>query len=874
MTHPVPEWAGTAVSWAPEVVGLDPVGTVPDAGLWSTPFSDFAPLSDPIAMELRAESISQLIHGDALRCGEAECIESAGSGTGADIVAGRDRVRVHGRLREHTGGELAAMVAHLDTSVGGSLEVHAGHDDTVALAGHMRESCHGGTAVVAAVADDLAAGGGVRVTMPLDLWVHGLMGVEERAGTCAADVVVVELAGTHYEREYNGGVHMARLARFAGAMHVTAKTGFFPLMEVSCGVRNLIAGSGEGDGEPASPTPPPAEGAGTAAAAATLVRDTGRTAEGAADVGVRGQDAADLRHASALSESEAGEDLRALHQVSPDLGELLASGDGFRDIAGSADELGELNHSTDAAEQLASLRSGESVGTGGAMTAGQQQALDDLLSAIDMRVAEATGGLDTPSRTGDSVESSWTDDFVALQVYLESYTERGNTSAAEEYRRAIDHVVDEVLAAYFRFAAEGDELSSTATDADRVWEAYGELHNMLVDAQQMEDHARADDIRQALEHIDALTCQHVLDLSDIDHDGLSWAAESSSWSIGWDTPIGSDVSHGSGVGGSISGTSGSSGGSVPSNPVVHVDESNEALTITQVQVADFEGRVILTVNEYDRIRNGGVVLKVLDSNGDVLAQSEYTIHVPGHIIGLDGDLYATVVPHPERTGQAAESDGFDSPDNSTQVPDDDASPSPSPSPSPLPSPLPSPRFEDLDEVAHPDAQSLEGIPPPIDPGYERVPSPAGEGLRTAPLRLGGEHGRIGFGRQRLPEASSPGFPAEGTPGFGRAQAQEPAYLPFTQRDRLLRQLSEQRGLSRTDVFDLHDDFVRVSAARHFDRDTTGWSNMALLIGHLRMQAQFAGDQWDFYRVFSDRHHLEALINLLELLKASGNVQAP
>ena len=307
-------------------------------------------------MELRAESISQLIHGDALRYGEAERIESTGSCTGADIVAGRDRVRVHGRLREHTGRELAAMVAHLDTSVGGSLEVHAEQDDTVLLAGHMRESWHGGTAVVAAVADDLAAGGGVRVTMPLDLWVHGLMGVEERAGTCAADVVVVELAGTHYEREYNAGVHMARLARFAGAMHVTAKTGFFPLMEVSCGVRNLIAGSGEGGGEAASPPPPPAQGAGTAAAAATLARDTGRTAEWVAEVGVRGQDAAGLRHGFALPESEVGEDLRALYQVNRDLDELLASGDEFGDIARGTDELGELNHSADAAEQLASLQ--------------------------------------------------------------------------------------------------------------------------------------------------------------------------------------------------------------------------------------------------------------------------------------------------------------------------------------------------------------------------------------------------------------------------------------------------------------------------------------------------------------------------------------
>ena len=854
MTHPVPEWAGTAVAWVPEVAGLDLVGTVPDAGLWSTPFSDFAPLSDPIAMELRAESISQLIHGDALRCGEAECIESTDSGTGADIVAGRDRVRVHGRLREHTGGELAAMVAHLDTSVGGSLEVHAGHDDTVLLAGHMRESWHGGTAVVAAVADDLAAGGGVRVTMPLDLWVHGLMGVEERAGTCAADVVVVELAGTHYEREYNGGVHMARLARFAGAMHVTAKTGFFPLMEVSCGVRNLIAGSGEGGGEPASPTPPPAEGAGTAAAAATLVRDTGRTAEGAADVGVRGQDAADLRHASALSESEAGEDLRALYQVSPDIGELLASSDGFGDIAGSTDELGELNHSADAAEQLASLRSGESVGSGSAMTAGQQQALDDLLSAIDMRVAETLDESATSSRTDDAVEAGWSENFATLREYHHNYAEVGNASAAEEYRRAVGHVIDEVMATYSRFAAEGDELSPDhATDADRAQEAYGDLYNMLFDARQLEDHARADEIRQALDRIDELTSQYIFDLLEIDRDYMSWVSESSSWSIAVDTSIGpgdSTPSPSSGV-----------DGPMPSIPIVHVDDANGTPVTTHVHVADSQGRVLIDSEEYDAYRSGEAILKVVDANGDEMAHGDYTILVHNYTLGPDGGFHATVAPHPhgpERIDdQIDEPISFDSSGSYMQDLDDDAPPLP-------------PRSELEDFEAGECWLALERYRASNEAQAWSAEGATGGWSGETPGRYG-DPGRIGSGQGRLSGASSSGRRAEQVPGFGRAQAQESAYLPFSQRDRILRQLSSGRGLSNADVFELHDRFVRVSAARHFDRTTTGWEKMAGLIGHLQRQALFAGAAWDFYRAFSDKHHLEPLINLLELLKAPDNV---
>ena len=143
---------------------------------------DFLPVDDAFALEMRSETIEQLVGGDALRRGEAERIEAGRSQTNADLVAGRDRVRVHGTLHEHTGHGLAEQGAHLHTTVDGTLGVHAGNEDTVLLAGHMREVWDGGAAIVAAMTDDTAAGGGIRVTTPLDLWVHGLMGVEERIG--------------------------------------------------------------------------------------------------------------------------------------------------------------------------------------------------------------------------------------------------------------------------------------------------------------------------------------------------------------------------------------------------------------------------------------------------------------------------------------------------------------------------------------------------------------------------------------------------------------------------------------------------------------------------------------------------------------------
>ena len=189
---------------APAVTVTDPISNL-----------DFLPVDDAFAMELRSETIEQLVGGDALRRGESERIEAGCSQTNADLVAGRDRVRVHGSLHEHTGHGLAEVAAHLHTTVDGVLDVHAGNEDTVLLAGHMSDLWNGGTAIVAAMTDDTAAGGGIRVTTPLDLWVHGLMGVEERIGTCTADAVLMESSATHYEREYGPGVHAAGLAVYS-----------------------------------------------------------------------------------------------------------------------------------------------------------------------------------------------------------------------------------------------------------------------------------------------------------------------------------------------------------------------------------------------------------------------------------------------------------------------------------------------------------------------------------------------------------------------------------------------------------------------------------------------------------------------------------
>ena len=313
---------------------------------------DFLPVDDAFALEMRSETIEQLVGGDALRRGVSERIEAGRSQTNADLVAGRDRVRVHGTLHEHTGHGLAEQAAHLHTTVDGTLDVHAGNEDTVLLAGHMRDLWDGGAAIVAAMTDDTAAGGGIRVTTPLDLWVHGLMGVEERIGTCTADAVLTESSATHYEREYGPGVHAAGLAVYTGSLYQSSRSSFRPLMRVSSGVRNLIAGgdgggaggdAGAGGAPGASPPPVPAQtGAAAESASATLA--AGRRVVEAPATALDSTDALTDARRVPLEELVDSVDARAAEEM------------GEAGIVMRAEDLPELTRCADTAEQLGALR--------------------------------------------------------------------------------------------------------------------------------------------------------------------------------------------------------------------------------------------------------------------------------------------------------------------------------------------------------------------------------------------------------------------------------------------------------------------------------------------------------------------------------------
>ena len=185
--------------WTPLLGLLD--STEPEESPRDQPFTPSEGAEGTHALELRAESMLQYAERGAQRTGELDRTDVGLSDDNRDIVAGRDQAEVDGMLDEHTGHGLVVVADEVEMNVGGPLTMHAHLEDNIIMAGVMRDEFAGGTLVTAAMSDDMAAGLGLRCTAPLDVWVHGVVGMEERPGTCAADGLLFELAGTLYERE-------------------------------------------------------------------------------------------------------------------------------------------------------------------------------------------------------------------------------------------------------------------------------------------------------------------------------------------------------------------------------------------------------------------------------------------------------------------------------------------------------------------------------------------------------------------------------------------------------------------------------------------------------------------------------------------------
>ena len=484
---------------------------------------DFLPVDDAFALEFRSETIEQLVGGDAMRRGESERIEAGRSHTNADLVAGRDRVRVQGTLHEHTGHGLAEQAAHLHTTVDGTLDVHAGSEDTVLLAGHMRELWDGGAAIVAAMTDDTVAGGGIRVTTPLDLWVHGLMGVEERIGTCTADAVLMESSATHYEREYGPGVHAAGLAVYTGSLYQSSRSSFRPLIRVSSGVRNLIAaGGGEGDGggsAPAasSPPTPAAGGAGTQTASRTLCAATGagadQTPQAGVMAGVRSEDLTGIHRgddvaapARGTNVTRASGDLTGLHRGTDTAGQLRALHDAMRGTeAGAQGEEGGV------------FRFSKHDDTGSVQEACGPDVVADIrpgatVPGMDAPVLPSTvsppqpppgvkfgllGGADRPPQSAAPVA-----DFPAahrrLRELRDYYHGQSKMDIYSDFRTALKLIAEQISRKFDKLGASKAELKGRPSDIAAADQAYRILRNMADQAANEGNLLRAAEIRQAL----------------------------------------------------------------------------------------------------------------------------------------------------------------------------------------------------------------------------------------------------------------------------------------------------------------------------------------------------------------------------------------
>ena len=478
--------------WPPLLGMLD--STEPEVSPDDRPFTPSEGVERAHALELRAESMLLYAERGAQRTGELDRTEVGLSDDNRDVVAGRDQVEIDGTLEEHTGHGLVHVADNVEMNVGGPLRMHAHLEDNIIMGGVMRDEWSGGTFITAAMSDDMAAGLGLRCTAPLDVWVHGLMGMEERPGTCAADGLLLELAGTLYEREYGPSAHAALVARHSGTVVTTMKTGFRPLMKTALGVRNLIPGGGGGGGDASAspPAAPPAPGGGETAGAATL---TAAQSGGALGRGAAGSDDTDeivsvVRTVETASDTAEVEDLQ--HPASTadnldDLARVEVEGTGYQQVAEIYEQPIPLAPEQTAAEPPPGAGS-TAAGSGGK----QPPPLDHTAPGAD--------GYDFRSAYGSLHDRN--------QFYRRELNLRGNLYL-REYLGEIDKKAIALLEGL------GGSVDDVAIDnyGLRTSNVYATLETMANEAEMAGDVERLADIRAAMDQIEALVQSTLADVA-------------------------------------------------------------------------------------------------------------------------------------------------------------------------------------------------------------------------------------------------------------------------------------------------------------------------------------------------------------------------
>ena len=490
--------------WAPLLGILD--STEPEEWPGDRPFTPIEGVEGAHALELRAESMLLYCERGAQRDGELDRTEVGISDDNRDVVAGRDEVEIDGMLEEHTGHGLVHVADDVEMNVGGRLRMHAHLEDNIIMAGVMRDEFAGGTFVTAAMSDDMAAGLGIRCTAPLDVWVHGLVGMEERPGTCAADGILFEIAGTLYEREYGPSVHAALVARLQGTVVTTMKTGFRPLMKTALGVRNLIPGGGGGGGgaDASPPAAPPAPAGGEAGAVTLTAAESGgalgrgaaggddtdeivsvvRTMESASDA----DDVENLQHPASTADNlddlarveveEVGyqqvadiyeQPIPASAAPEPDAGPVPGTGSAANDRAPPLYQTEPGAEGYDFGQAYGSLHDRNQFYRADSNWRGNIY-MREYLSELDAQAAELLTNLggSTDGIAGDSYGHRTANIYATMQTMLDEAAQAGRLDDAVEIRTAMDRLEALVNTTIVDVAAQSAEFSGAALGSQRV----------------------------------------------------------------------------------------------------------------------------------------------------------------------------------------------------------------------------------------------------------------------------------------------------------------------------------------------------------------------------------------------------------------------
>ena len=375
--------------------------------------------------------------------------------------------------------------------------------------------------------------------------------MEERIGTCTADTVLMELGATHYEREYGPGVHAAGLAVYTGSLYQSSRSMFRPLMRVSSGVRNLIAGGGGGGaggdggagggtgGAPAASQPPVPAQTGTAAESVTGTLAAGRRS---AEAPATALDAADgLTGARRVPLDALVDSVDA--RVAEETGEAGAM---MR-----AEDLSELARSADTAEQLGAFQETlriDGAASGNAVAGGFRAS--EVQGAVSMHPATGGGGpleIEPPSAVhGENApmvrphpDVPWgqgqkmklgllggadrpprlevpVSDFHAVYSRLRElkihYNRLSRTEVSDEFQAAVQHVDYCAVREFRRFGGNTKELAHRPPGVTRADQAYRALQETARQAHGDGDLVRSGAIRVAL---DAITKRAVEELEAV-----------------------------------------------------------------------------------------------------------------------------------------------------------------------------------------------------------------------------------------------------------------------------------------------------------------------------------------------------------------------